>query len=116
MGFIVCMRLIYRWASPIALSNLGIRNETPKKEVTAKAAVTPYNFSLTDRHRQVVFYIYYMLPAPLFQGQYSFIFRFIVYHKPAFYIITKTGKSMSFFISLDYIDIICIYVIIALGK
>ena len=38
MGFILCMRLIYRWTSQIVLSSLGIRNETPKKEVTAPAS------------------------------------------------------------------------------
>ena len=38
MGFVFCMRLIYRWTSQVVLGNLGIRNETPKKEVTAPSA------------------------------------------------------------------------------
>lgn len=51
-----------------------------------------------------------------FSSLYSSVFEFVAHHKPAFYVIPKTGKSMSFFISRNYIDIICIYVIIALGK
>ena len=38
MGFVLYMRLIYRWTSQVVLGNLGIRNETPKKEVTAPSA------------------------------------------------------------------------------
>ena len=42
MGFVFCMRLIYRWTSQTVLSSLGIRNETPKKEVTAPGKDSGY--------------------------------------------------------------------------
>ena len=43
MGFVLYMRLIYRWTSQVVLGNLGIRNETPKKEVTAKRQSSGYS-------------------------------------------------------------------------
>ena len=43
MGFAFCMRLIYRWTSQTVLSSLGIRNEAPKKEVTAPAKDSGYS-------------------------------------------------------------------------
>ena len=42
MGFVLCMRLIYRWTSQVVLGNLGIRYEAPKKEVTAPAKDSGY--------------------------------------------------------------------------
>ena len=42
MGFVFCMRLIYRWTSQVVLGNLGIRYEAPKKEVTAPAKDSGY--------------------------------------------------------------------------
>ena len=42
MGFVLYMRLIYRWTSQTVLSSLGIRNETPKKEVTAPGKDSGY--------------------------------------------------------------------------
>ena len=42
MGFVFCMRLIYRWTSQVVLINLGIRNEVPKKEVTAPVESSGY--------------------------------------------------------------------------